>query len=170
MLAEQERHRGTLEQAREEFVFLCLNEIVAELAEQSDDTPKTDHRGRVFLIPAKDAADETSGALFAQLLERDGSAVISFPAGSCAELATLEPSADDVICVSALPPFALSAAAKLCTQLRSRYPRVRIVAGIWGFPEGREQVLRRLEKSTNVTVATSLAQAMEQTANVPVAV
>jgi predicted PurR-regulated permease PerM len=168
MLAEQERHRGTLEQAREEFLFLCLNEIVAELAEQSDESSKTAHPGRVFLIPAKDAADETSGALFAQLLEREGFAVISFPAGSWNELATLEPSADDVICVSALPPFALSAAAKLCTQLRSRYPQVRIVAGIWGFPEGREQVLRRLEKSTNMTVATTLAQALEQTATAPV--
>jgi len=170
MLAEQERHRGTLEPAREEFVFLCLNEIVAELAEQSDESPKTAHPGRVFLIPAKDSADETSGALFAQLLERDGFAVISFPAGSSAELGMLEPSADDIVCVSALPPFALSAAAKLCTQLRSRYPQVRIMAGIWGFPEGREQVLRRLEKSTNMTVATSLAQALEQTANVPAAV
>jgi len=170
MLAEQERHRGTLEPAREEFVFLCLNEIVAELAEQSEESPKVEHPGRVFLIPAKDSADETSGALFAQLLERDGFPVISFPAGSTAELAMLEPSAGDVICVSALPPFALSAAAKLCTQLRARYPRVRIVAGIWGFPEGREQVLRRLEKSTNMTVVTSLAQALEQTASVPVPV
>jgi predicted PurR-regulated permease PerM len=169
MLAEQERHRGTLESTREEFVFLCLNEIVAELAEQADELKKTDHRGRAFLIPAKDAADETSGALFAQLLERDGFAVISFPAGSWNELAMLEPSANDVICVSALPPFALSAAAKLCTQLRSRYPDVRIVAGIWGFPEGREQVLRRLEKSTDMTVATTLAQALEQAANVLVA-
>jgi len=164
MLAEQERHRGTLEPAREEFVFLCLNEIVAELAEQP---PKTAHPGRIFLLPAKDSADETSGALFAQLLERDGFAVISFPAGSWNDLAVLEPSPEDVICVSALPPFALSAAAKLCTQIRARYPRVRIVAGIWGFPEGREQVLRRLEKSTNMTVATSLSQALEQTANVP---
>ena len=170
MLAEQERHRGTLEPAREEFVFLCLNEIVAELAEQPEESPKTGHPGRVFLIPAKDAADETSGALFAQLLEREGFAVISFPAGSLSELAMLEPSTDDVICVSALPPFALSAAAKLCTQLRARYPKVRIMAGIWGFPEGREKVLRRLEKSTNMTVATSLAQALEQTANVPVAI
>ncbi len=169
MLAEQERHRGTLEPAREEFVFLCLNEIIAELADQPAESAKGKHPGRVFLIPAKDSADETSGALFAQLLERDGFAVISFPVGSSNDLALLAPTADDMICVSALPPFALSAAAKLCTQLRSRYPDVRIVAGIWGFPEGREQVLRRLEKSTDMTVATTLAQALEQTSTVPVA-
>jgi predicted PurR-regulated permease PerM len=169
MLAEQERHRGTLEPAREEFVFLCLNEIIAELADQPPESVKGKHPGRVFLIPAKDSADETSGALFAQLLERDGFAVISFPVGSSNDLALVAPGADDIICVSALPPFALSAAAKLCTQLRSRYPRTQIMAGIWGFPEGREQVLRRLEKSTNMTVATTLAQALEQTAKIPVA-
>src|ERR1700722_2282629 len=82
ILAEQERHRGTLEQTREDFIFLCLNEIIAELAQQGDDSEKTEHPGRVFLIPAKDAADEVSGTLFAQLLEREGFAVISLPVGS----------------------------------------------------------------------------------------
>jgi predicted PurR-regulated permease PerM len=170
ILAEQERHRGTLEASREEFVFLCLNEIIAEMAEQNEESSKTPHAGRVFLIPAKDAADEVSGAMFAQLLEREGFAVISFPVGSSNELATLEPSADDVICVSALPPFAFSAAAKLCAQLRTKFPKPRIIAGIWGFPEGREQMLQRLEKSSRMTVATTLAQALEQTANEPVRV
>jgi predicted PurR-regulated permease PerM len=170
ILAEQERHRGTLEPSREDFIFLCLNEIIAELAEQAGESPKTEHSGRVFLMPAKDAADEVSGALFAQLLERDGFAVISFPAGALNDLAVLEPSVEDVICVSALPPFAFSAAAKLCAQLRTRFPQVRILAGIWGFPEGREQMLSKLEKSSRLTVATSLTQGLEQTANQPVAI
>jgi predicted PurR-regulated permease PerM len=165
ILAEQERHRGTLEQSREEFIFLCLNEIIAELSEVP---PKTEHPGRIFLIPAKDAADEVAGALFAQLLEREGFAVITLPAGSANELALLEPSADDVICVSALPPFAFSAAAKLCAQLRTRYPNPKIMAGIWGFPPGRESMLSKLEKSSRMMVATSFTQALEQTANEPV--
>lgn len=168
ILAEQERHRGTLEQSREDFIFLCLNEIIAELAQQGDDSEKTAHPGRVFLIPAKDVADEVSGTLFAQLLEREGFAVISLPVGSSNELAVLEPSADDVICVSALPPFAFSAAAKLCAQLRTRYPQPKIMAGIWGFPAGRESMLQRLEKSTRMIVATSFTQALEQTATEPV--
>jgi predicted PurR-regulated permease PerM len=168
ILAEQERHRGTLEQKREEFVFLCLNEIIAEL---TGDTPKAaQHPGRIFVMPAKDQADEISGALFAQLLEREGYAVISLPVGSSNELAMLKPSAEDVICVSALPPFAFSAAAKLCVQLRSSYPEPRIMAGIWGFPAGRESMLERLEKSSRTIVATSFTQALEQTSPEPVAV
>ncbi|MGA3190078.1 MAG: AI-2E family transporter [Bryobacteraceae bacterium] len=169
ILTEQERHRGTLEASREEFIFLCLTEIIAELGE--NDPPKKEtaaHTGRVFLIPAKDAADEVSAVLFGQLLEREGYAVISLPLGSSEELAVLEPAPDDIICVSALPPFAFAAAAKLCAQLRARHPEVRIMAGIWGFPEGREQMLARLEKSSNMTVAITLAQGLEQTANVPV--
>ena len=168
ILAEQERHRGILEQKREEFIFLCLNEIVAEL---SDDSPKPDQRpGRIFVIPAKDQADEISGALFAQLLEREGFAVISLPVGSSNDLTLLKPSTEDIICVSALPPFAFSAAAKLCTQLRTAYPEPRILAGIWGFPAGRESMLQRLEKSNRTIVATSYAQALEQTLPEPVAV
>ena len=148
ILAEQERHRGTLEQSREDFIFLCLNEIIAELAARVEDSEKTAHAGRVFVIAAKDVADEVSGSLFAQLLEREGFAVISLPLGSSDELTMLKPSAEDIICVSALPPFAFSAAAKLCAQLRNRYPEPKIMAGIWGFPAGRESMLQRLEKSS----------------------
>jgi predicted PurR-regulated permease PerM len=167
ILAEHERHRGTLEQTREEFVFLCLNEIVAELSiNESKGEP---HPGRVFVIPAKDQADEISGALFAHLLEREGFAVISLPVGSSMnDLEVLRPSADDVICVSALPPFAFMAAAKLCTQLRARYPEPKIMTGIWGFPAGRESMLQRLEKSGGTLVATSYGQALEQLATEPV--
>jgi predicted PurR-regulated permease PerM len=167
ILAEQERHRGTLETAREDFIFLCLNEIIAELAGH-EESKKQERPGRVFLLPAKDAADEVSGALFAQLLEHAGYAVISFPVGSATELELLEPGAEDIICVSALPPFAFAAAAKLCGQLRTRFPDARIIAGIWGFPEGRESMLGKLEKSNRMNVATTLAQGLEQTANEPV--
>jgi predicted PurR-regulated permease PerM len=171
ILAEQERHRGILEQKREEFVFLCLNEIIAELGSVADDSPTADpHTGRVFVIPAKDQADEITGSLFAQLLERSGFAVISLPVGSSHELAVLKPSSADMICVSALPPFAFSAAAKLCAQLRTAYPEPKIMAGIWGFPAGRESMLQRLEKSSHTIVATSFAQALEQTIPEPAAV
>jgi hypothetical protein len=169
ILTEQERHRGTLEANREEFIFLCITEIIAELA--VNETPKDSvaaHNGRILLIPAKDPADEVSAALFAQLLEIEGRGAISLPRGSFDELSLLQPSGEDIICVCALPPFAFAAAAKLCTQLRKQYPEVRIMAGIWGFPEGREQMLARLEKSERVTVATSFSQAIEQTAGEPV--
>jgi predicted PurR-regulated permease PerM len=170
ILTEQERHRGVLEPKREEFIFLCLNEIVAELAARPDDVPKKEHSGRIIVIPAKDQADELSGALFAQLMEREGFAVISLPVGSQKEeLAVLKPSAGDVICVSALPPFAFSAAAKLCDQLRATYTEPRIMAGIWGFPAGRESMLQRLEKSSRMIVATSYSQALERMANEPIA-
>ena len=88
---------------------------------------------------------------------------MSFPVGSQSELALLEPTADDIICVSALPPFAFSAAAKLCMQLRNLYPNPKILAGIWGFPTGREAMLQRLEKSSRTMVATTFTQALEQT-------
>jgi hypothetical protein len=38
------------------------------------------------------------------------------------------------------------------------------MAGIWGFPVGRESMLRKLEKSKRMSVATSFAQGLEQTA------
>lgn len=167
ILAEQDRHSGTLESSRQEFLFLCLTELIAELAEQpvEDGTlAQSPHKERIFVIPVKDEADEIAAVMFGQLLEREGWPVVSFPAGSVQELAVLKPSAGDTICVSALPPFAFAAAIKLCTKLRSAYPETRIVAGIWGFPEDRESLLRRLEKSKLTAVATTLTQGLEKMA------
>ena len=75
----------------------------------------------------------------------------------------LHPAEDDLICVSALPPFAFAAAAKLCAQFRKEYPQVKIMACIWGFPPGREALLAKIEKSTRMVVATTLSQALQQT-------
>lgn len=177
ILAEKERHRGTLEPVRDEFMFLCLNEIIAEMAGQPEGKDAElvnpaeigEHPGRVFVIPIKDAGDETSGALFAQLLEREGAAVITLPIGSTDGLEVLEPGPDDWICVSALPPFAFAAAAKTCAQLRRQYPEVKIMAGIWGYPDGKESLLRKLESTSRVMVATTLAKGLELTIGVKVA-
>jgi predicted PurR-regulated permease PerM len=167
IMAEQDRHTGTLEPHRQEFLFLCLTELIAELAAHIDASVNGDalsRTGRVFLIPARDDADELAAVMFSQLLEHAGCPVVSFPAGTAQDLECVRPSAEDTICVSALTPFAFAAAAKLCTRLHAAYPRAKIVAGIWGFPEGKESLLDRLEQSNSTTVATTLAQGLEQIA------
>ena len=171
MMAEQDRHTGGLEANREEFVFLCLSEIIAELAEHasaSTNAAAAPHPDRVFLIPAKDQADELTAVMFSQLLERDGCPVISFPNATIEDLQYMSPSANDTICVSALTPFAFAAATKLCTKLHAAYPQAKIVAGIWGFPEGKDSLLARMERLHSTTVATTLAKGLQQIAPQPV--
>src|SRR5450432_1525277 len=74
--------------------------------------------------------------------------------------AVLEPSADDVIFISSLPPFAFSHAKTLSRRLRTRFPRAKIVVGVWGFPGEPERALERFQTPRPDQVVTTLAQAL----------
>jgi hypothetical protein len=108
-MAEQDRHKGALDPAREEFLFLSLKEMLAELPDYSLKTEPANTEsavgklavgkpdepwqaaengagpkaawpaGRVICIPAHDEADEISASMLSQLLEMGGCAALSFP-------------------------------------------------------------------------------------------
>ena len=189
-LAEQDRHKGALDETRESFLFLSVSEIVSELAlyqpgdapakprslmsrwsskrrpampaaSHADPAPSTT---RIFCLAANDQADEITSSMLAQLLERSGHGVLSLPVGSPFEEIVknlpLEP--QDVICISALPPFAFAQAATLCQRVRLHLPEVKILAGIWGVSGDLEKAKERFGGARPDMVVNSLAQAVEQ--------
>ena len=177
-LAEQDRHKGAIEPIREEFLFLSINEMIAELSEyqlahdssQAEDAvaesgPAERLSARIICLPANDRADEVTAAMLAQLLEQAGHATLSLPVAhaSLAEmLALLEIRQDDVICISALPPYAFLPARTMCKMIRERFPKVKLVIGVWGFSGDMEKAKARFERSQPDRLLTSLAQAVEQ--------
>ncbi len=163
-MAEEERHRGALDEAREHFVIQSFNEFIAELADQSNNPVAPSSEVRVVCIPASDRADETSAGMLAHLLELAGFATVSlpvltFPADVLEELSIQE---SDVVCISALPPFALMNARSLSKRLRVSFPKLRIVVGLWNFSGGGVKSEERLEAAFAVEVVTTLAQAVER--------
>lgn len=175
-LAEQDRHNGTIDTAHEEFLFLSLNEMVVEFSEYrpalslaedhtADEPVPTAHfSGRLLCLPAHDQADELTAAMLAQLWEQEGFAAISFLLGSSPleMLTLLDPGPDDVICISALPPYAFAPARTLCKQIRGRFPKIKLVVGVWGFAGDAEKAKARFERNQPDRLLTSLPQALEQ--------
>jgi hypothetical protein len=176
-LAEQDRHNGTIDTTHEEFLFLSINEMIAEFseyhpvlsstAEEAPDQgpgPAAHFSGRILCLPAHDQADEITAAMLAQLLEQRGYVALSFPHGTSPleMLAFADPGKDDVICISALPPYAFAPARTICKQIRSRFPRIKLVAGIWGFKGDTDKAKARFERSQPDGLVTGLAQALEQ--------
>jgi predicted PurR-regulated permease PerM len=189
-LAEQDRHKGALDETRESFLFLSVSEIVSELALYQPGDAPTKPRSlmwrwsskrrpamlaashaepapsttRIFCLAANDQADEITSSMLAQLLERSGHGVLSLPVGSPFEEIVknlpLEP--QDVICISALPPFAFAQATSLCQRVRLHLPEVKILAGIWGVSGDLEKAKERFGGARPDTVVNSLAQAVEQ--------
>ena len=85
---------------------------------------------------------------------------LSDAAGDSFANLTLEPS--DTICISALPPFALMNARSSSKRLRARFPRQRILVGLWSRTGEVEDFEERLTKAFDVQVVTSLTEAVQR--------
>ncbi len=186
-MAEQDRHKGAIDSVREEFLFLSVNEMIAEFSEYRAEeeaveaaadgaaavegsAPKEGAKeeqpdARILCLAAHDRADEITAAMLAQLLEQKGFATLSFPmAGTSPHewFALIEAGRSDVVCISALPPYAFAPARAMCRQIRERFPKLKVVVCVWGFSGDREKAKARFERTQPDRLATSLAEAVEQ--------
>jgi predicted PurR-regulated permease PerM len=189
-MAEQDRHKGAIDTSREEFLFLSLNEMLGEFAEShfaESPAPDQDQEGastssaaasratapdpaprsdsRIFCVPAHDRADEITAAMLAQFLEHKGLAVLSFSIAAPSPnewMSLLEPSHNDVVCISSLPPYAFSPARAMCKQIRERFPKLKVVVCVWGFAGDTDQAKARFERTPPDRLVTTLAAAVEQ--------
>ena len=175
-LAEQDRHKGAIDAVREEFLFLSVNEMIAEFSEyqlagsepEVDSAPIRDTReyldARIICLPAHDRADEITAAMLAQLLEQKGLPTLSFPAVGASlneVLGLIEIGRRDIVCISALPPYAFAPARALCGQIRERYSKVKLVVCVWGFSGDTQKAMARFERNQPDRLAASLAEAVE---------
>jgi len=76
-MAEQDRHKGAIDAVREDFLFLTVNEMIAEFSEyqpadsSSEAAPApianaAEAKSRILCLPAHDRADEITAAMLAQ--------------------------------------------------------------------------------------------------------
>jgi hypothetical protein len=73
---------------------------------------------------------------------------------------SLERHKADVLCVSATPPGAMMHARYLCKQLRRRFPKVKLVVGLWDVQGDLNKAKERI--GCGATVTTTMADAQEQ--------
>jgi len=170
--AEQDRHKGALDPTREEFLFLSIREMMVEFSERTQKSAAANagseaSTGRLFCVPANDEADEITAAMLAQLLDQAGHAAIAFSLDASLENAVgfMSPSENDIFCISALPPFAFARARTLSRELQLRFPRTKVMVGVWGFSGDTERALQRFQPSRPAKLVTSLAGAVEFVVN-----
>lgn len=121
---------------------------------------------RVYCLPARAERDELAGAMLAQLLEAHNfeaqSAPGKLPAGELVEL--VDKGEMDGVCISVVAPSTVIHARHLCTKLRTRFPNLKIVIGLWGATENLTDAAQRLRDSGGDEVVTTLADAIVQLA------
>jgi predicted PurR-regulated permease PerM len=188
-LAEQDRHQNRLEDAHLKFIGQSTRELIDEFCEPrseelhaaleggdaaesaSADAVRAVRSCRVLCLPARDEADEMVGIMLAQVLEIAGHQAQCVPPGTAAEmLAQVKDEKPDVVCISALPPFAIPHARSLYAKLRAQDSKLRILVGLWRSSDDPAKVSRRLGLSEGSRAATTLAELRQELQTAPDAI
>ena len=176
-LAEEDRHRGAVLADRAEAIFSALNEIIMNVEDQIDSQkapaelsvgesekaalkfkPAPDCLQQVGCMGVVDEADELCARMLAQVLHRGGCNCVHFPSDWIHEL---REDADDIIFLSALPPFAFVSARSYCARIRRRSPSSTIIIGMWGYQGDSEKIKERFGTARPDYVMTRFSEALD---------
>jgi len=188
-LAEQDRHQNRLEDAHQKFIGQSTRELIDEFWEPrgaelhaaledgdagesaSADSSRAAQPYKVLCLPARDEADEMVGIMLAQVLEIAGHRAQCVALATEGEvLAHVKQEKPDVVCISALPPFAIPHARTLYAKLRAQDSQLRILVGLWNFSEDPAKVSRRLGLGEGAHAFSTLAELREELQTAPNAV
>ena len=183
-LAEQDRHRHELDEETTDFIYQSTREIVEELGDvslesngskqaevEAGDSPSnggTTSKVDILCIPARDEADDVVALLLAQLLVLQGWRTTSIRIGRTAdmlsEVVELKPK---LVCISALPPFAVDHARALYGKLRAQSPKLNIFVCLWHLEGDVEKMARRLKLASGHRLFTTLQQVLNHVVSNP---
>ncbi|MDN5850409.1 MAG: AI-2E family transporter [Nitrococcus sp.] len=171
-LAERNRHAGHLDDDQVRGVLDGITAIVADMGErqkhaaggQQPDNPRPNDQHVVLCLPARDAADELTAVMFAQVLHEAGvAAEIGSEHTLVGEALTrVAETTAALVCVSALPPRAINHARYLCRRLASHDTRVPIIVGLWNVHGNLERMRARLTEAGASQVVTTFEGGADQ--------
>ena len=178
-LAEEDRHTDAVGDRTSAFIAQSTRELIEDLGDRVTEEESTRARGEgrpdesrwafngdateILCVPARDDADALIGLMFTQLLQQARHSVRCIPIGAVEDmLEQVAQSRASIVCVSALPPFAVGQARSLCKRLRARLPGIQVVVGLWGFAGGVPRAQERVGPGCSDAVATTLSEALLQ--------
>jgi hypothetical protein len=126
-------------------------------------TPTSTTEAKILCVPARDEADEIAGMMLVQLLAARGfdAHVLSTKNLASEAVETVREHKADVVCISALPPFAATHARYIAKRLRPPFPDLRILVGLWQINSHSKKSEERLLASGIDRLVTSLADAVQ---------
>lgn len=170
-LAEQDGHRGRIDEDQRAFVRDSIQEFVEDHEDESPAPPDelsldqqdTSATRTIMCLPARDPADEIAAEMLASLLESRGHKVLRASVRSLAG-EMLDRVADenvDLVYVSAVPPFAMTHARYLSKRLRARFPKLKIIIGLWHTRSNGRKVMDQAQSARADKLVTTLTEAVD---------
>lgn len=165
-LAENDRHRGELDEQQEQAVRDTIGAIIEDLGSQPVPAAVESEEGLlpIICVPARDHADELSARILEKALRARGHSVETLSSRQTAReiVVDLSKRPPSVLCICALPPSALLHTRVLWQQLRIRCPQHRIVVGLWDDKLDRQLVRSRLGDVPAEAIATTVRAASDR--------
>ena len=184
--AETHWRRGEIEETRHTFILQTLKSMIQERGERKQEPQQqagceevedaetgsgiADRAAlpgvRVLCLPAHGEADELAAMMLAQIVDIRGCVVETVPAaamGAASELVEyVGQSRADVVCISAVPPAAVTHARRIRMRLRRRFPELNLVVGLWNSPDDLNEAKERVGSDLRTQVVATLADAQAQ--------
>ena len=185
-LAEEERHQGKLDDARQQFIFKKTSLLVQHLGQRADKLAAGDNSAKlqvaelenqppkeqkeppepdVICIPARDQADEVAARMLEQLLSKKQVTAKALSAAALTSECLQEVGHDHakIVCVLSVPPFGYMHARYLCRKIRAEFPDLKIVAAIL-----TEREVEEIKQRQPSLAADELACSLKQTLDVAI--
>jgi hypothetical protein len=167
-MAELDRHQDALDEEREAFILQSTREMIEDWGTElnSHRSPETEKRlspVKILCIPAKDQADGLTGLMLGQMLEASGlSSEHLEPGAFVGEMVqAMSQQKTSIVCICALPPFAIHHARGVCKRLHASLPDLKIVVGVWGCQEAEKKIEDRMKMAGAEIVVSTLSGAVE---------
>ncbi|HYG76007.1 MAG TPA: AI-2E family transporter [Planctomycetota bacterium] len=147
-----------------------VEEIVEQISRPEGESPVAqvepapDGQTAVLCVAARDEADGVAARMMTQLLKNEGVNVRALSSDALASelIDRVEEHNARVVCISALPPAALSHARYLCKRLRERYPALRLIIGLWTARTNLERLKERVSCAPTDKTVASLTDALRE--------
>ena len=186
-LFEQDRHRNALDQETVNFITETVQEQVEELGLRPEEAqpahplietvpnlsppmsadkqpaPPSGITKRVVCVAVRDDSDEIVAMMLSQLLRRAGHSAKVIPLENVDRaLAEVFDARPDMVCLSALPPYAMSYARTVYEGLRARQPNLDIVIGLWNHSGDLVKAAKVITGDEGNPICVTLAEAVER--------
>lgn len=174
VVCEEDRQRNEVDESTVRFIRRRSRDFIEELGfranrdvEAQGFAPVTpgaaskDRLLRVVCVPVREETDELATLMLAQALESAEVRAIVKPLRRLEDIAPGGPLEEaDLVFLSALPPVGLARCHRLYQGIRSRQPELRIMIGIWNYPDNPEEAGRRISGGEETRVWTHLTNAL----------
>ena len=165
-MAEQNRHHQDLTDEAEQFIYQALRELILDIGDREPETEELKLQAsatRILCVPVRDEADEVVGIMLAQLLQAAGFEATAIPVERDSQVGAVAAAEQpDIVFLSGLPPFARGRSRRVYSAVRSRYPSLRIMIGLWNYRDDHAQAAQQISRGEVNEAATSLSQAVSQ--------